>query len=228
MTPTHEEQVRSPAIATPSTTVAEPAQRAPAAQFVPGMGAGAIQGLHALAKTDPKDAHLALRYIERSATSGLRELEESTPATRDGIVAKIALEVLHASEALFDLIQGLSAEKQSDLRTAANAAVEALHEVKAWIVSREPHAEMLATFEIAVRAIAPALQSMNVQPIAARRRVDLNEGEAQEATAEKDKVLEAAANLKDAIDAESLQLISGVGAFSDLASIDDSSPPSLI
>lgn len=226
----HEEQLRTPAI-TPQAAApaaAEPATRTLARQLTQGVSAGGIQAAHAPFKSTPQEAQAALRYIQSSATNGLRELEASTPKTRDDIVVKIALEVSYASEVLVELLVGLSDDKRSDLRAPANAAVVALQEVKSWIVSREPHADMLATFNEAVRAITPALQSMNVQPIVARRRIELNEGESDEATAEKDSVVKAAGNLENAIDAESLQLISGVGAFTALAAIDDSSPPSFI
>lgn len=228
MTPTHEEQLRPPAIATPAPTVAEPLQRAPVRQVAEGVSAGGIQALHAPVKAEPKEVRAALRYIERSATTGLVELEASTPATRNGIVAKIALEVSHASEALVELLDGLSPDKRPDLRAPANAAAEALNRVYGWISSRAPNAEMITTFDAAVHELAPALRTMNVESIGARGQQHVTNSEARESTREHADVNAAAANLKDAIDAEKDLLLAGFDSFSKLAQLDDSSPPSFI
>ena len=224
----HEQQPRTLAITPQPSAAAEPATQARPAQLMTDVSAGGIQALHAPAKAAPRDVRLALRDIERSATMGLAELEVSTPATRDAIVVKLALEVTHASVALVGLLEGLSAEKRSDFGAQANAATDAVNGVLGWISLRAPNAKMFATLDAAVRDLAPALRVMNVESIAARGFPVIKSSEVREATVERDAVQAAASNLRDAIDAETLQLISGVGAFSALAAIDDSSPPSFI
>ena len=93
---------------------------------------------------------------------------------------------------------------------------------------RAPKAEMLTTFDAAVRELEPALQTMKVEAIAIRGQPVFKNSEVREGNDERAEVHEAASALLAALDAEKDLLLIGIGTFADLAAIDDSKPPPFI
>lgn len=149
-------------------------------------------------------ARAMLAEIQATATSGMRELEDSEPGTRDAIAARLATLIARASREIVAVDPQLSPSARSSLLSPANDAASAVLSVKTWIRSRRPNAAMNASIDAAIVHFDSALVQIGTESLGQRKRPALIEREASEADSEVDRATLEAANLKNAITAELL------------------------
>lgn len=209
-----------------------PPSRAPAGSSTSRQTLDAISARHAPASKNAEHARAALGFIERSARDGLAELHALTKdgqAPRDSLVVKIALEVGHASDDLATKLDELAPNELAALRTAANAAAEAVLMLRAWVRSRAPNANMVGHVESVLRDLDPALVRIGVAPVGARPTPALIDDETAESEGEKKRVTQASQDLLAAIETERGATVTGIRKFClDQMIEDDDEPPSFV
>lgn len=149
-----------------------------------------------------KHARIVLAELTTVATSAMRELENSEPATRDAIVARLAMQIEHACMELLIVANQLPPSTRSSLRSQANDGANTVLLVKTWIRSRRPNAAMNLAIDASVKQLDLALVQLGTETVGQRPSPALVNREADEADMEVSQAKLESSNLEYAISAE--------------------------
>lgn len=147
-------------------------------------------------------ARATLAELQSVVTSGMRELEDSEPATRDAIVVRLSTQIEHASKELLSVVARIPTAAGPSLVPHANDAANAVLRVVAWIDSRRPNAAMDMAIRVPVEHFDSALVQLGVAPVRQRPNPVTINREVDEASAEVSEATANASNLQAEISAE--------------------------